>query len=179
RSPKAKLSSAILIKQSALSKRLPCISRLAGDHIEYKQKIPDYILTKINPLKRRNVESQSNNSSEQNGEDMVQMFSVFQTRMEKKVRDRQEKLENDCNKTMQQMRKEMKVNKYKNQYQEYKEEKYSILERLKSENLKLLQNYKSIVNELARVEMSQMKEFQIFEKKYNSFIEEIEAIQNE
>ncbi|CAJ0634074.1 16276_t:CDS:2 [Entrophospora sp. SA101] len=73
----------------------------------------------------------------------------------------------------------MKVNKYKNQYQEYKEEKYSILERLKSENLKLLQNYKSIVNELARVEMSQMKEFQIFEKKYNSFIEEIEAIQNE
>ncbi|CAJ0762561.1 4998_t:CDS:2 [Entrophospora sp. SA101] len=124
-------------------------------------------------------ESQSNNSSEQNGEDMVQMFSVFQTRMEKKVRDRQEKLENDCNKTMQQMRKEMKVNKYKNQYQEYKEEKYSILERLKSENLKLLQNYKSIVNELARVEMSQMKEFQIFEKKYNSFIEEIEAIQNE
>nr|CAG8450912.1 8815_t:CDS:2 [Entrophospora candida] len=86
-------------------------------------------------------ESQSNNSSEQNGE--------------------------------------MKVNKYKNQYQEYKEEKNSILERLKSENLKLLQNYKSIVNELARVEMSQMKEFQIFEKKYNSFIEEIEAIQNE
>ncbi|CAJ0760018.1 15724_t:CDS:2 [Entrophospora sp. SA101] len=138
-----------------------------------------YVLSGYDTQPQTKKESQSNNSSEQNGEDMVQMFSVFQTRMEKKVRDRQEKLENDCNKTMQQMRKEMKVNKYKNQYQEYKEEKYSILERLKSENLKLLQNYKSIVNELARVEMSQMKEFQIFEKKYNSFIEEIEAIQNE
>ncbi|CAJ0768081.1 16952_t:CDS:2 [Entrophospora sp. SA101] len=100
-----------------------------------------YVLSGYDTQPQTKKESQSNNSSEQNGE--------------------------------------MKVNKYKNQYQEYKEEKYSILERLKSENLKLLQNYKSIVNELARVEMSQMKEFQIFEKKYNSFIEEIEAIQNE
>ncbi|CAJ0902445.1 13537_t:CDS:2, partial [Entrophospora sp. SA101] len=40
--------------------------------------VSQFLVTRIKKQPQTKKESQSNNSSEQNGEDMVQMFSVFQ-----------------------------------------------------------------------------------------------------
>ncbi|RGB36779.1 hypothetical protein C1646_813785 [Rhizophagus diaphanus] len=128
-------------------------------------------------------EHDSNNSLDQDGEDMVKIFAAFHDRMENKVKSKQDHISNECNKIIQNMSRltnelvsrqkneiEDKVNEYRRKFEELEDEKLSIVKKLRSEKEKYLQMHDLIVVELLKNEVAQEKTNQIFEKKLASFI---------
>ncbi|GBC05328.1 hypothetical protein RclHR1_06180013 [Rhizophagus clarus] len=128
-------------------------------------------------------EDDSNNSLDQDGEDMVKIFAAFHDRMKQKVKSKQELISTECEKTIQNMfqlanelvsrqKKEIeaKVNEYNHKFEELEDEKLSIIKKLRSEREKYLRVHDSIIVELLKNEVAQEKTNQMFEKKLTSFI---------
>ncbi|KAG9290466.1 hypothetical protein G9A89_002441 [Geosiphon pyriformis] len=130
------------------------------------------------------------NSPEQDGEDIVKIFAAVHSRMEKKAKYKQKKLSLECDTTIKCIsdlahelairhkqdlyvptKKESKIKQYSAKQEELEEERLSIVKKLRSEEAQYLQIHDSIVNELIKFEVSQLKANQAFERKYGSFIE--------
>ncbi|CAG8555362.1 10227_t:CDS:2 [Acaulospora morrowiae] len=127
----------------------------------------------------------SRNSPEQEGDDIVQIFAAFHNRMERKAKDMQRRLSSDCETVIQHITEmahelvfrqkqelEAKVKGYKRKQEELEEENLAVIKKLRSEEAKYLRLHDSIISELDKVEMAQMKTIQAFEKKYSSFIDD-------